>query len=176
MAVVSIAPTAIIMQLQLATARRFVSANGSAVALAARDAALLAWLALEGPTPRARMAELLWPDSDADAARNALRQRLFHLRKSLGFDAVVGSATLALAEGLTHDLEAADSVLGDEPAAAGRYAAWLEQQRLRRRNRVHLSLVELAQGAEDRLKDLAKQDLGSPKSAEDRRSLADGYW
>ena len=34
----------------------------------------------------------------------------------------------------------------------------------------------LAQGAEDRLKDLAKQDLGSPKSAEDRRSLADGYW
>ena len=150
MAVVSIAPTAIIMQLQLATARRFVSANGSAVALAARDAALLAWLALEGPTPRARLAELLWPDSDADAARNALRQRLFHLRKSLGFDAVVGSATLALAEGLTHDLEAADSVLGDEPAAAaGRYAAWLEQQRLRRRNRVHLSLVELAQGAED---------------------------
>ena len=138
------------MQLQLATARRFVSVNGSAVALAARDAALLAWLALEGPTPRARLAELLWPDSDADAARNALRQRLFHLRKSLGFDAVVGSTTLALAEGLTHDLEDADSVLGDEPAAAaGPYAVWLEQQRQRRRDRTHLSLVELAQMAED---------------------------
>ena len=138
------------MQLQLATARRFVRVNGSAVALAARDAALLAWLALEGPTPRARLAELLWPDSDADAARNALRQRLFQLRKTLGFEAVVGSATLALAEGLTHDLEDADSVLGGEPAAAaGPYATWLEQQRQRRRGRVHQSLAELAQMAED---------------------------
>ena len=111
---------------------------------------MLAWLALEGPTPRARLAALLWPDSDADAARNALRQRLFQLRKSLGFDAVVGSATLALAEGLTHDLHDADSVLGDAaPAAGGEFAGWLEQQRQRRRDRIHLSLVELAQMAED---------------------------
>jgi len=34
---------------------------------------LLAWLALEGPTPRGRLAQLLWPQSAADAARNALR-------------------------------------------------------------------------------------------------------
>ena len=138
-------------QLQLATAAPcVVDPDGTALTLAPRDAALLAWLALEGPTPRARLAELLWPDSGADAARNALRQRLFQLRRALGFDAVVGSATLVLAAGLTHDLHDADSVFGDAaPAAGGEFAAWLEQQRQRRRARMHLSLVELAQMAED---------------------------
>ena len=137
-------------QLQLAASPRVVGPDGTALALAPRDAALLAWLALEGPTPRVRLAALLWPDSATDAARNALRQRLFQLRKVLGFDAVVGSLTLALADGLTHDLEDADSVLGDAaPAASGEFAAWLEQQRQRRRDRMHLSLVELAQMAED---------------------------
>lgn len=137
-------------QLQLANAPHFVGSDSAPIALGARDAALLAWLALEGSTPRARLAALLWPDSDAGAARNALRQRLFHLRKTLGFDAVVGNATLALAEGLTHDLEDADHVLGDAaPAAAGEFAFWLEQQRARRRGRLQQSLAELAQMAED---------------------------
>ncbi len=46
------------------------------------------------------------------------------LRKLLGFGAVTGSATLALAEGLTHDLDDADSLLGDAaPVAAGEFAA-----------------------------------------------------
>ena len=140
-----------VKQLQLSTASPCAAdPDGTVLALAPRDAALLAWLALEGPTARARLAALLWPDSDADAARNALRQRLFQLRKTLGFDAVGGSATLALAAGLTHDLHDADNVLGDaEPAASGEFAVWLEQQRQRRRDRVHLSLVELAQMAED---------------------------
>ena len=38
-------------------------------------------------------------------------QRLFQLRKHLGVELVVGSATLALAEGVTHDLDDADTVL-----------------------------------------------------------------
>lgn len=134
----------------LAAAARFVATDGRSVPLATRDAALLAWLALEGPTPRARVAQLLWPDSHAGAARNALRQRLFTLRKALGFDAVVGTALLALAEGVSHDLEDADSVLGDvAPAIAGEFAAWLDQQRGRRRGRLRQSLVELAQMAEE---------------------------
>ena len=138
------------MHLRLSNAPQLSFPADKVLPLAPRDAALLAWLALEGPTPRGRLAELLWPDSEPDAARNALRQRLFQLRKVLGFDAVVGSITLALADGLTHDLQDADSVLGDAaPAAGGEFAAWLEQQRLRRRGRVHLSLVELAKGAED---------------------------
>ena len=61
------------------------------------DAALLAWLALRGATPRGRLAELLWPGSEAEAARGALRQRLYKLRQSLGVDLVAGTQTLALA-------------------------------------------------------------------------------
>lgn len=138
------------MKLHLAAAPRFVGDDGTAVALGAHDAALLAWLALEGPTPRARLAALLWPHSEVEAARNSLRQRLHHLRRTLGLPAVAGGATLALADGLTHDLDDADGVLGDAaPIAGGEFAAWLEQQRRRRRDRVRESLEELAQMAED---------------------------
>ena len=75
-----------------------------ALPLAPIDALMLAWLALEGPTSRERLAALLWPGSSAEAGRNAMRQRLFRLRKQLGVDAAVGSATLALAPGVIHDL------------------------------------------------------------------------
>jgi DNA-binding SARP family transcriptional activator len=138
-------------QLRLATAAPCVAdPDGTALALSPLDAALLALLALEGPTPRTRLVALLWPDSEHVAARNVLRQRLFQLRRALGFDVVVGNATLALAEGVTHDLEDADSVLGQAaPAAGGEFAAWLEQQRQRRRDRVQQALADLAQAAED---------------------------
>ncbi len=69
------------MQLHLVDLASATLADGSSIALAPRDAALLAWLALEGPTPRARLAALLWPTSEPEAARNTLRQRLFHLKK-----------------------------------------------------------------------------------------------
>ncbi len=123
--------------------------GGAPIALALRDAALLAWLALEGPTPRARLAALLWPDSELASAHNSLRQRLFKLRKQLGADAVTGTTTLALAHGVTHDLAEADQVLGaGAPVAAGEFAAWLEQQRQRRHGRVRQSLAELCEMAE----------------------------
>src|SRR5689334_15129214 len=73
------------------------SAAAGDIALGAREGVLLAWLALEGPTPRARMARLLWPDSEPEAARNALRQRLFHLKRLAGEALVTGSTTLSLA-------------------------------------------------------------------------------
>src|SRR5262245_9880347 len=139
------------MQLRLAVAANLIAADGTASALAPLDAALLAWLALEGPTPRARLAQLLWPDKDAEAARNSLRQRLFQLRRQLGVELVHGSATLALADGIVHDLDDADTVLGATVAddlAHGEFAHWLEQQRTRRRDRLRRSLVELAEMAE----------------------------
>ena len=80
------------MQLRLATSPRFVHADARETDLALRDAALLAWLALEGPTPRTRLAVLLWPRSAPDVAGNALRQRLFQLRRQLGVE-LVGAAT-----------------------------------------------------------------------------------
>lgn len=79
--------------------------------LPATDALLLAWLALEGPTPRDKLAALLWPDSGDEAARNALRQRLFRLRKQAGVDLVEGGPLLALAAGVGHDLQQAGGLL-----------------------------------------------------------------
>ncbi|HSW22617.1 MAG TPA: AAA family ATPase, partial [Burkholderiaceae bacterium] len=136
-------------QLLLAAAPA-VARDGVRWPLGQRDAALLAWLAIEGPTPRARLAELLWPDKDGEAARNSLRQRLFQLRKGIGVDLVAGSATLTLADGLGHDLEDSDSVLaGSEVDIGGEFAAWLAQQRERRRARTQTALAELAQMAEE---------------------------
>ena len=103
------------LTLQLAGPPRALCADGDglAVALAPIDALMLAWLAVEGPTSRERLAALLWPVSGADAGRNAMRQRLFRLRKQLGLDAAVGSATLALAPGVVHDLDGGTALLGD---------------------------------------------------------------
>jgi len=107
--------------------------QGRAVPLMAVDALLLAWLALQGATPRARMAELLWPDSEAPAARAALRQRLYNLRQTLGVEVAAGPTVLALAEGVRHDLDGADSLLhGLKAPAGGELADWLAGERERR--------------------------------------------
>lgn len=119
--------------------------------LAALDAALLTWLAIEGPTPRARLAQLLWPDKDPEAARNSLRQRLFQLRRAAGREVVVGASALALADGISHDVDAAGPLLGDVPAedfAPGEFAQWLEAQRARRRECACRALAEGADRAE----------------------------
>ncbi|MBX3620034.1 MAG: AAA family ATPase [Rhizobacter sp.] len=117
--------------------------------LADRDGALLAWLALEGATARPRLAALLWPDSDAVAARNSLRQRLFRLRQQLGTELVTGDDTLALAPGVDHDLGAADGVLeGRSPGIGGEFGIWLDAQRARLRGRVRSELEQMAGAAE----------------------------
>lgn len=107
---------------------------GAVHALPWRDAALLAWLAVEGPTPRARLAALLWPGAGVEAARNSLRQRLFKLRRLAGTELVAGHEMLALAPGLAHDLAAAPSLLGELPCEVeGEFAQWLQAQRRQRR-------------------------------------------
>ena len=136
------------VQLRLSQSPALVAPSGASIALAPRDAALLAWLALEGPTQRIRLAQLLWPDSEPEAARNTLRQRLFQLRKLHGRALVCGSTTLALAEGLGHDLADSDAVLGDTPAESTEFGAWLGQQRERRQSRMRQALVELSDMAE----------------------------
>ena len=108
-----------------------------ALPLAPIDALMLAWLVLEGPTSRERLAALLWPGSSAEAGRNAMRQRLFRLRKQLGVDAAVGSATLSLAPGVGHDLQqphVGTGLLGDLRAPeAPELDSWLESRRAARR-------------------------------------------
>ncbi len=87
-------------------------------ALERKDAALLAFLALEGPTPRAKAAALLWPDVDADGARNNLRQRLHRLKKIAGGEVVTAGDTLALGSEVPHDLDATANRIATEDQAA----------------------------------------------------------
>ena len=49
-----------------------------------KHAALLAYLRLEGATPRGRLAGLLWPEVGSERARGNLRQRLSRLRQEAG--------------------------------------------------------------------------------------------
>ncbi len=143
------------LTLQLAGPPRALCADGDglAVALAPIDALMLAWLAVEGPTSRERLAALLWPVSGADAGRNAMRQRLFRLRKQLGLDAAVGSATLALAPGVVHDLDGGTALLGDLRAPESpELDAWLDSQRAARRanaRQVEEARIEALEAAGD---------------------------
>jgi len=131
--------------------------RGAASPLIGKDGALLAWLAIEGPTSRERMARLLWPESDDEAARNALRQRIFKLRKVAGGEIVVGRTTLALAAGITHDLDGSAHLLGKADARlTGELAGWLDQQRQQR----HLGARQLLI---DRI--LAAEARGDPSAA-----------
>jgi DNA-binding SARP family transcriptional activator len=98
-------------------------------ALHAQDALLLAWLALEGPCTRERLAGLLWPHSPPAVARNALRQRLFKLHK-LEPALLQGSASLGLAPAVQHDLNGASTLLGALQAEGdGELATWLSHKR-----------------------------------------------
>ncbi|MBP6764753.1 MAG: AAA family ATPase [Rubrivivax sp.] len=123
--------------------------SGPPVPLAVRDAALLAWLAVEGPTPRTRLAQLLWPASSPEAARNNLRQRLFQLRRQLGIELATGPVLLALPESVGHDLEGAATLLGTDAADLGsEFDAWLQHQRQRLGRNTRQGLADLADLAE----------------------------
>ncbi|MCP3104006.1 AAA family ATPase [Myxococcus sp. K15C18031901] len=88
-----------------------------------RTAAVLAWLALEGPHPKYRLAGLLWAESSEVTARNNMRQLLRRLRLATGTELVHGTDVLSLAENVTTDAaELQAHVL------AGRHSQALEQE------------------------------------------------
>lgn len=126
-------PLAVDMRLRLADAPYIESPDGTVRPLALRDAAMLAWLALEGPTPRDRIAALLWPASTEAQARTTLRQRLFQMKKTLGVEVAVGSPLLQLQSALSHDLLDAIDLLGGQGLPdAPEMDAWLQRQRQQR--------------------------------------------
>ncbi len=70
-----------------------------------KSLALLAYLALEGPTSRSRLAGLLWPDTVEATARNNLVIKLRRLRARVGEDLVkADEATLTLHEHVAVDV------------------------------------------------------------------------
>jgi DNA-binding SARP family transcriptional activator len=96
-----------------------VAAGGlpQAYGLAPKDAALLAILALDGPTGRNRLCAWLWPNTATTQARGNLRQRLLVLRRRAGQNVVVGSDIIALAEGVESNQHEALLLLRRDPAA-----------------------------------------------------------
>jgi DNA-binding SARP family transcriptional activator len=93
--------------LQLLGLPRVVRASAADHVLERRDAALLALLVLNGPTPRGQVAALLWPDVVPKLAQANLRQRLFRLKRAIGAELVISDTTrLQLLTGLLHDLQA----------------------------------------------------------------------
>lgn len=92
------------IRIELLGLPRLVFPDRSKHVLERRDAALLAWLALEGPTPRGHIVSLLWPDLPTRTAQTNLRQRLFRLKQRSVTEIVVAEAALALADGVRHDL------------------------------------------------------------------------
>ncbi|MGZ8993454.1 MAG: hypothetical protein ACXW16_05500, partial [Burkholderiaceae bacterium] len=105
-------------RLQLLAAPSLIRSDATLVPLERKDAALLALLAFDGPTSRSRAAALLWPDADADKARNSLRQRLFRLRRAAGIELIEPDESLRLADRVEHNLAAPARQLADDPTAA----------------------------------------------------------
>jgi DNA-binding SARP family transcriptional activator len=92
--------------------------SGEPLRLERKTAALVAYLALEGPTARARLVGLLWPESRQTTARNNLRQLLHRLKELVGQECIDGGDPLRLHERLLVDVLQLRSAF-----AIGEYAA-----------------------------------------------------
>jgi DNA-binding SARP family transcriptional activator len=105
-------------RLELTGAAALCMADGQRHALERRDAALLAYVCVEGRASRARLIDLLWPGKASDLARNSLRQRLHKLRRTAGHALVEGEETLVLAAGVQADGSSRGPTLATPPADA----------------------------------------------------------
>ena len=84
--------------------------------------AVLAYVATEGSqgfVRRETLLALFWPDSDAEAARQALRQTLYHLRRETGEDVFLARSTDEIA--INRDVLWCDAVEFDQCASGRRY-------------------------------------------------------
>lgn len=144
-------------QLRLLGAPRLELAGGDTHALERHTAALLVLLALNGPTPRAKAAALVWPEVDEQHANNSLRQRIFKLRQIAGRDVIVTDRLIALADDIGHDLYLPLSRLADDPegcqgellgslefADCSELDEWVGVARQRWRSELARALAELA--------------------------------
>jgi DNA-binding SARP family transcriptional activator/tetratricopeptide (TPR) repeat protein/energy-coupling factor transporter ATP-binding protein EcfA2 len=118
-------------------------ASSGTTSLALRDAAMLSWLAIVGPTTRAQMAAILWVGRGEEQGRNSLRQRLFQMRRSTGLDLVTSGLVMSLAPGVTHDLDEGPGLLGDATLAeCPALDAWLTAMRQQRTRQHRTRLIE----------------------------------
>ena len=139
------------VRLRLRQAGRCELPGGGGCDLEPKDALLLAYLAVEGPSERSTLARLLWPEADEGRARGNLRQRLLRLKHATGVDLVTGGARAQLAAGVEHDLDDAPELLQALAAEqAGGLGEWLLQQREQRQRGRAEALAAQAATAEAR--------------------------
>ena len=136
--------------------------DGVDIALAAREAALLAWLHLEGPTPRARLAALLWPSGDEARGRTNLRQTLARLRRAAGDVLAEDDGVLALASDVrVLPAEGGELLAGLQFDDADELGEWLAARRddtRRARQRAALAAAQQCLAAGDPDGALAQAD------------------
>ncbi len=151
-------------------------AGGERIGLERKQALVLAYLWIEGPTARGKVAGLLWPDATEARARGNLRQRLSMLRQKAGADLIVDergvlslSRQLRVASpGPTAPMLLASFVYDDCDDGA----TWLEGQRESQRVRQRTALLQQARAAvhagqlDDALR-LADQLLSQDRESEE---------
>ncbi|MFC4456433.1 BTAD domain-containing putative transcriptional regulator [Deinococcus sonorensis] len=93
-------------QLNLLGPGRLVAASGQALQVGPKLMVAMAYLALEGPTLRMRLADLLWPDVPEMTARNNLVQLLRRARQQLGVELISGTDPVVLDPDLQVDTRA----------------------------------------------------------------------
>lgn len=141
-------------QLQLVGAPTL-QCNAKTLPLELRAAALLAVLALQGPTARDLLAQWLYPGRDLAAANNNLKQLVFRLRRASDTHIVETGPTLrlgpaaVLAQTPADEPPPAGSLLdGCNFAAFGALGEWVHTERERWLLRRRRQLAELARARE----------------------------
>lgn len=130
------------IRIHLTRQPRLIAADGVAVPLSRKDAALLAILAVDEAASKDRIAQMLWPREHRHSSLLNLRQRRFRLGRAAGVPLVVGDDMLRLSSVAEAPLDTHDPRVEAEPAApeaelldglayhdCPEFAEWLEQAR-----------------------------------------------
>ena len=138
--------------LRLTGAPALLQAGAPAQTIDRQAGLLAAVLALQGPQPRGRLAQLLWPDAAEARARANLRQCLHRLKAAGGPPWWTGDAVLALAPDVQllppGDPDAGELLAGWSAPGSGSLSDWLQQARERARAEQLQALAARAQAAE----------------------------
>ncbi|GGK95727.1 AAA family ATPase [Deinococcus radiotolerans] len=86
--------------------------SGAPQRCSGKSLAILAFLALDGPTARSELAGLLWPDTQESTARNNLVHQLRRMQAAYGADLVQAGDVLSLSAQLRVDLTDQGELLG----------------------------------------------------------------
>ncbi|WP_164011869.1 ATP-binding protein [Pyxidicoccus trucidator] len=137
-----------------------------------RTAGVLAWLALEGPHPKYRLAGLLWAESSETTARNNMRQLLRRLRLACGAELVQGTDVLSLCERVVTDASELQAHV-----LAGRHTQALELDGVLLGTLEYEDCSEFQawlEGARERLDKLRRRAAGLESEARERRGDLSG--